>query len=54
MVTGELDTGESEPETAEVTITFLASGESEEAEIIFQSDPTTGEVSVSPTSYLKP
>ena len=54
MVTGELDTGEGEPETAEVTITFLASDESEEAEIVFQSDPSTGEVSVFPTSYLKP
>lgn len=54
IVTGELETDEKEPETAEVTIDFLAGGESEQAELVFESDPNEGELTVRPTSYLQP
>lgn len=54
MVTGELVLGEEEPETAEVTIDFLAGGESEQAELVFSAHPDEGEFTVAPTSYLVP
>lgn len=54
IVTGELVTDEPEPETAEVTIDFLAGGESEMAELVFFTNPNDGEFSVAPTSYLQP
>ncbi len=53
-VTGELVTDEPEPETAEVTIDFLAGGESETAGLVFSTDPNEGELTVAPTSYLDP
>lgn len=53
-VVGELDTGEEQPETAEITITFLAGGEEESAELVFTTDPNEGELSVGATSYLQP
>ena len=53
-VTGELNFGEGEPETGEVTIDFLAGGESEQAELIFARDPREGELTVGANSYLKP
>lgn len=53
-ITGELDTGEGEPETADVTITFLASDESEQAELVFTTHPGEGDFTLGPTSYLKP
>jgi len=54
VVTGELDLGDGQPETGEVTIDFLAGGESEEAEIIFSTDPAEGEFTIQATSYLEP
>lgn len=53
-VAGELDLGEEMPESAEVTITFLAGGESEQAGLVFSAHPDEGEFSVRPTSYLVP
>ena len=53
-VSGELDTGEEQPETADITITFLAGGEEESAEMVFTTDPNDGEFTVGATSYLNP
>ena len=53
-VTGELNTGEPQPETAEVTINFLAGDESERAELVFTTPPDEGELTVGVTSYLEP
>lgn len=54
IVTGELDTGEGQPEIAEVTITFLAGNESEEAELVFTANPNDGDLTVGPTSFIYP
>lgn len=54
VVTGELDTGEGQPESGEVTITFLSGGESEEAELVFTADPNEGDLTVGPTSFVYP
>lgn len=54
IVTGELVIDGSEPETADVTIDFLSGGESEKAELIFSTNPTEGDLTVAPTSYLQP
>lgn len=54
VVSGELVIGNQPPEEAEITITFLAGGESEKAYLIFQEDPSVGDVSVVITSYLEP
>lgn len=54
VITGELVTGEGEPETGDVTISFLAGGESEHAELIFSTNPADGELTVRATSYLEP
>lgn len=53
-VTGALDTGGDQPETAEVVIAFLAGDESESAELVFTTDPNDGEFTVGATSYLQP
>lgn len=53
-VTGELDLGEDIPETAEITIDFLAGGETEYADLIFSSHPNEGDFTVGPTSYVQP
>lgn len=54
VVTGELVLEEGESEIAEVTIAFLAGGESEQAELVFSTHPDEGEFTVRPTSYLVP
>ncbi len=54
MVQGELDTGEGEPETAEITITYLAGGETVEGTFIFRSDPAEGELTSGVTSFKEP
>ena len=54
VVSGELDLGEGDPETADVTIAFLAGGETEAAEMVFSAHPEDGEFTISPTSFLKP
>lgn len=54
MVTGELVLGDGNSEIGEVTIDFLAGGEQEAAELIFSTDPSEGDLTVRPTSYLQP
>ena len=54
MISAELDLGNGEPVTAEVTIAFLAGGESERAEMVFPVHPDEGEFTIAPTSYLVP
>lgn len=53
-VSGELLIEGEEPETADVTIDFLAGGETEQAELVFTTDPNEGEFSVAPASFLYP
>lgn len=53
-VSGELATDEGEPETAEVSIDFLAGGESEQAELVFTTDPASGDLTLAPVSFLYP
>jgi uncharacterized protein (TIGR02588 family) len=54
IISGELDTGSGQPESAEVTISFLASHEEVSATLVFRSDPTTGDFSAAVTSYKEP
>lgn len=54
VVTGELDTGEGEPETADITITFLSGSEKETAELVFTTDPNEGDFTIGPTSFIDP
>lgn len=54
VITGELVIGEGEPETAEITITFLSGSEAEEGQLIFSENPNDGELKVGPTSFLSP
>lgn len=54
VIAGELDLGDGEPETAEITIAYLAGGEEEAAELIFSAHPNDGDFSVVPISYLQP
>lgn len=54
IVAGELDLGDGQPETAEITISFLAGGEEEAAEMVFSAHPDEGEFTVGPSSYSQP
>lgn len=54
IVQGQLVAGEGEPETAEITITFLAGGETVEGVMVFRSDPAQGKLTTGVTSYKKP
>jgi uncharacterized protein (TIGR02588 family) len=54
IISGELDTGSGKPESAEVTISFLAADEEVAATLVFRSDPSTGELSAAVTSYKEP
>lgn len=54
VVEAELDTGEGEPETAEITFSFLASGETARGTVVFTSDPASGEVTIRPVSFKEP
>jgi uncharacterized protein (TIGR02588 family) len=54
VVTGELHSGADTPEVAEIIITFLAGGETENAEFIFSTDPREGNLIVRPTSFMHP
>lgn len=54
IIRGELVTGSGEPQTAEVTIDFLAGGEREQATLVFDSDPREGDLTVAPVSYENP
>lgn len=54
QVSGELDTGEEEPETADFTIRFLVGGEKAEAAFVFETDPASGELTAKAGSYKVP
>lgn len=54
VVTGELDTGEGQPESAEFTINFLSGSEKEEGYLIFTSDPNEGDLTIGATSFVTP
>lgn len=54
IIEGELDTGSGQPETAQVTIDYLAGNERVRGTFVFSSDPRDGELSVGPTSYQDP
>lgn len=54
IVEAELATGDAEPETAEITFGFLASGETVRGTVIFSSDPATGDLTIRPTSFKEP
>lgn len=49
-----LDTGEKEPEGAEITFGFLASRETVRGTFVFTSDPASGELTVRPASFKEP
>lgn len=53
-ISAELTAVDGTVEDAEVTITFLAGGEQERAEIVFTSDPREGELTVAPSSLAYP
>lgn len=54
IASGELILEEGEPETAEVTIAFLAGGESERAELVFSVHPAEGTFTLRPASFVHP
>jgi uncharacterized protein (TIGR02588 family) len=54
IVQGELVVSESEPETVDITISFLAGGESVEGVMVFRSDPAQGDLTTGATSYKEP
>lgn len=54
VVTGELTTADGSVESAEVTLVFLAGAEEEQAELVFATNPTDGELTVRPTSFIVP
>jgi uncharacterized protein (TIGR02588 family) len=54
MIQGELVTGEGQPETVDLTITYLAAGEEVQGTMVFQEDPTQGELTTGVTSYKLP
>jgi len=54
IIQGQLVTGEAEPETADITITFLSGGERVQGTLVFQSDPAQGELTTGVTSYKEP
>lgn len=54
VIQGELDTGEGQPETVDLTITFLAGGEEVEGTLVFREDPAQGELTTGVASYKSP
>ena len=54
MIEVELDLGEDEPETAELTVVFLAGGEEAKGTVVFTADPRTGELTARAVSFLEP
>ena len=53
-VEAELDTGNGQPETAEIAVTFLAGGEHATGTFIFNQDPSEGDLTVQAISYTIP
>jgi uncharacterized protein (TIGR02588 family) len=54
VVQGELDTGSGQPESVEITISFLAAGEEVNGTLIFRDDPASGELTTGVSSYKEP
>jgi len=54
VVEVDLDTGQGEPTTAELTFTFLASDEKARGTVIFSSDPASGNLTARPVSFREP
>jgi uncharacterized protein (TIGR02588 family) len=54
VIQGELDTGEGQPETVDLTVTFLAGGEEINATLVFRDDPSAGELTTGVISYKEP
>jgi uncharacterized protein (TIGR02588 family) len=54
LVQGELDTGSGEPETVQITISFLAGGEKAQGTFVFRDDPASGELTTGVLSYQEP
>jgi uncharacterized protein (TIGR02588 family) len=54
VIEAQLDSGEGEPEVAEITVTFLAGGEHVRGAFVFTSDPRAGELTIRPVSYKEP
>ncbi len=54
IVEAALDTGQGEPETAQITITFLSSGETARGTAAFTSDPAAGSLTIRPVSFRHP
>jgi uncharacterized protein (TIGR02588 family) len=53
-VRGELDSGSGQAETVDLTVTFLSGGEEVRGTVVFQDDPTEGELTLAVTSYKEP
>jgi uncharacterized protein (TIGR02588 family) len=54
VVQGELDTGQGQPESVDLTVTFLAGGEEVQGTMVFQEDPAQGELTTGIASYKEP
>lgn len=54
IIQGELDTGSGQPQSAEVTVSFLAAHEEVAATLVFRDDPSTGELTTGVTSFREP
>jgi uncharacterized protein (TIGR02588 family) len=54
IVEVQLASGGAEPETAEITFTFLANEETVRGTVVFTSDPTSGDLTVRPVSFKEP
>lgn len=54
LVQGELDTGSGQPETVQITISFLAGGEEVAGTFVFRDDPASGELTSGVSSYKEP
>ena len=54
VVEAQLDTGNGEPEVADITVTFLAGGERVYGALVFTSDPRNGDLIIRPVSYIDP
>ena len=53
-VEAELAPDAGQPETAEVTFAFLASGETVRGTVVFTSDPASGSLTIRPVSFKEP
>ncbi len=54
VIEAALDTGQGEPETAQITFTFLSSGETARGTVMFTSDPAAGSLTIRPVSFRHP